>query len=546
MVNTVCAALATVLLTGATTVVKGPDGTRWIEESVPAKDGVRLYTAAVAPAAGKCPTVVMRSPYVGEKRTDFKEWTKWMRDYTSRGYALVFQHCRGCGMSEGEWIPYDVEREDGLALLDFVRTLPWYNGEIFLSGGSYGASVHLSYLDTAPPDVKGARLTVQDLDRYNICYHNGFFKIALHGNWFTGGYKKKNRKLKRDPSVSYRRFPLCDYPRLRFGEEVPSLRNVIVHPRRDDPFWRSDQPGSGACFRDALAKSKIPVLLMTSFYDIYTDGVAAMWREMTPERRASCTLVINAYDHSGRPPKDPKSRFMLFPGGGRLDAGVDDLDWFDAIRKGTPCPNAPAGRTRYFALWENAWHEAEELSDGPRAVVLKIGGGARSFRYDPLRDPPTFPGSGGICFGGMRPQPPPSFRDDVLSFVLPPVSEQIDARGRMEAELSVASDCEDTCFYIRVSVDKGDGVWLVLRDSIASLASDAPYRPGERRTLRYRFADHAFCLSKGDRLRVDVSGASNHFAPHPNTAGDAFAEKNPRTAVNTVFADDSRLVIHAL
>lgn len=62
MVNTVCAALATVLLTGATTVVKGPDGTRRIEESVPAKDGVRLYTAAVAPADGKCPTVVMRSP----------------------------------------------------------------------------------------------------------------------------------------------------------------------------------------------------------------------------------------------------------------------------------------------------------------------------------------------------------------------------------------------------------------------------------------------------------------------------------------------------
>ena len=116
----------------------------------------------------------------------------------------------------------------------------------------------------------------------------------------------------------------------------------------------------------------------------------------------------------------------------------------------------------------------------------------------------------------------------------------------MEAEISVASDCQDTCFYVRASVDKGDGKWLLLRDDIKSLAYDAPYAPGERRTLRFRFADHAFRLDKGDRLRVDVSSANSQFAPHPNTAGDAFAETKPRKAKNKVFADASFLVLHAL
>jgi predicted acyl esterase len=116
----------------------------------------------------------------------------------------------------------------------------------------------------------------------------------------------------------------------------------------------------------------------------------------------------------------------------------------------------------------------------------------------------------------------------------------------MEAELSVESDCEDTCFYIRVSVDKGDGKWLLLRDDIRSLAYDAPYVPGTRRKIRYRFADHAFRLSKGDRIRVDVSSGCSHFAPHPNVAGDAFAVKVPRTANNKVFADGSSIIFHAL
>ena len=176
---------------------------------------------------------------------------------------------------------------------------------------------------------------------------------------------------------------------------------------------------------------------------------------------------------------------------------------------------------------------------------LALGDGERTYVYDPLSPLPEFPGSGGICFGGMQVQPPPGFRDDVLSFMLPEITGRIDVRGRMEAELAVESDCEDTCFYVRISVDKGDGRWLLLRDDIKSLAFDSPYVPGERRTLRFRFADHAFRLDKGNRLRVDVSSACSQFAPHPNTAGKAFAETKPRIAKNKVFAAASTLVMHA-
>ena len=519
---------------------------RWFEEMVPMKDGTRLYTYGTLPPEGeKRGIVLVRTPYVAEKPANMPAYAYEHRVALARGYAYVHQHVRGTGMSEGDWIPYEDERADGLATLEWLRRLPHYNGEIFLNGGSYRSSVHWSYLGTNPPDVKGAVLNVQDVNRYNIIYRNGFFKIGLHGGWFVSGYKKKNKSLPRDKSVTLSDFPLAAFSRRYWGEDVPAFDNVIRHPRPDDPFWRSHEPGSGVDYLNALNDSTMPILLRTSHYDIFTDGVCEMWRSMTPERRAKCAFLIDACDHSGRRAEWTKGTRGEFPGGARDEVGISNLDWYDYCRTGKPCEKAPLGRVRYYALWENEWKEDTELADGARELRLPLGEGARTWTYDPKRRAPSFPGSGGICFGGMQLQKEPNFRDDVVSFVLPPMEEQVDVRGRMTAELAVSSDCEDTCFYVRVNVKKDDGKWYLLRDDITSLSfAGGKYEPGTERKLVYRFPDHAFRLEKGDVLRVDVASACGHFAPHPNVAGDAFACAEPKIAHNTVFPERSFLVLY--
>ena len=516
-----------------------------VEEMVPMPDGVRLYTCMVRPPDGvKCPIVVKRNPYVKEERCDPKKFAGNHAESFRRGYAYIEQHCRGCGMSEGEWIPYDAERTDGLATLEWVRRLPWYNGEIFVEGSSYLASVHWAYLDTNPPDVKGACLSVQEVDRYNIAYRNGFFKIGLHGGWFVNGYKKKNRALPRNKAASMAEFPLADFSRRYWGAPQPAFDNVVLHPRRDDPFWRSHETSSGVEFRRALMDSTMPVLLRTSFYDIYTEGVCGMWRETPRSRLANCALLIDAYDHGGRLAKDMAGTPGEFPGGSRVDERVSPLDWFDYCRTGRPCTNAAPGRVRYYALWENKWCEGDAVEDGARRVDMPLGTGVRRWTYDPKRPLPEFPGSGGICFGGMRRQPPPDFRDDVVSFVMPPIEARLDVRGRMRARLAVSSDCEDTCFYVRVSVRKPDGSWYLLRDDITSLcAAVRDYAPGTEAFVDFRFADHAFRLEKGDCLRVDVSSGNSQFAPHGNVKGVQAAVREPKTAHNSVRADASTLTL---
>ena len=518
------------------------------EEMVAMPDGVKLYTVGVRPDEGvKCPIVVQRNPYLKPCKADLEAFLKSQKANLKRGYAFVMQHCRGTGMSEGDWIPYETERADGLAFLEWVRSRPWYNGEIFLLGSSYGASVHWSYLDTNPRDVKGAFLEVQEVNRYNVKFRNGFFKIGLHGGWFAKGYKKKNLNLQRDKTVRMTDFPLADFPLRYWGEQVRVFSEPLEHPDPADPYWSSASPGNGYDYRNAFKKSTMPIFLRTAFYDIYTEGISDMWRETPRERLANCSFVISAYDHGGGVSKEMKGTLGEFPGGSRWDEGVSPVDWFDWCRNGKPLAKAKPGKMRYYSLWENKWFETDILSDGPRRVEFALGEGSRSWKYDPKRPLPDFPGSGGICFGGMRKQPKPDFRDDVVSFVLPPLEERLDVRGRMRLRLAVSSDCEDTCFYARVSVKKPDGVWYLLRDDITSLSRHGgDYRPGDERFVEFGFADHAFRLEKGDVLRVDVSSGCSQFAPHGNVKGLQCKVREPKVAANSVCAGKSSLVLFVL
>ena len=156
------------------------------EHYMTARDGVKLYTTVQLPRPeGRFPVVVRRTPYAA-MTTDLAA----LAEEDNCGYAVVNQHCRGTARSEGVCNAYLNERADGLDLLDWIRKQPFYNGEIFLRGTSYRTSVHFSYLDTDPVDIRATFLAVQDSERYNICCRNGFFKTGLHGKWVFGMHRR--------------------------------------------------------------------------------------------------------------------------------------------------------------------------------------------------------------------------------------------------------------------------------------------------------------------------------------------------------------------
>jgi putative CocE/NonD family hydrolase len=241
---------------------------------------------------GKFPTVIKRNPYVSDTvelsdeavlETYMKNEEKWLK----KGYAVVFQHCRGRGKSTGDCIPYINEREDGLFLQKWIRQQPFYNGELYLCGGSYTSSVHFV---TAPfaDDIKGAVLQVQDCERYNCNYRNGFYKIGLQGNWYVNMYKRKSIPTKNYTTESYNMLPLSVFSKTVFGENAEDFDEILKHPNKNDAFWKTRYGGGEA--HDAIKHANIPILLVTGFYDIYTGGVFDMWNALTSKQNPNLLL----------------------------------------------------------------------------------------------------------------------------------------------------------------------------------------------------------------------------------------------------------------
>ncbi len=504
-------------------------------------DAAELFTAVCLPEPGeKFPTVLFRSPYVddAQNKTDDEVTAAAaaaQAHFTDAGYAVIWQHCRGRGKSSGDCVPYIYEREDGLALQAWVRQQPFYNGELYLVGGSYLSSVH--YV-TAPfaPDIKGAVLAVQDTERYNIKYRNGFFKSGLHGGWYVGMYKKKTIPQKNFVPESFLTLPLSDFTRTVLGEPSPDFDEGLRHPKADDPFWRTRWGGGEA--HDAVKHANIPILLVTGFYDIYTGGIFDMWNAMDDATRDKSALIVHPYDHGCNAMGQP----VQFDGATLSERFGDyQVRWLDWVRGKGDAPAQP-GKVTYYGPFGDGWR-TDGFETSGKTLDFGLGEGERTYVYNPYA-PASFKGGLSANFGGCAWQDPPDSRYDILSFFTPPFETDTNVRGRMSARLRVRSDCEDTCFYIRVSLEKPEG-WYGIRDDIRQISEFVPdYVPGQPADLEFRFDEHAFTVRRGERLRFDVSSSAFPlYVRHTNNRGLFSEQKTAKIAHNTVILDASAVSV---
>ncbi len=531
------------------------------EDFVKMRDGVRLYTKIISPSEkGKFPIVFERNPYVKEE-SDIHTTAESFRLFVESGFAVVSQHCRGTGLSEGEHIPYD-ERDDGLETLDYIRSLEIYCGEIYPVGGSYLASVHFLYLDTCPHDIKGAILFAQDCNRYNVIYRNGMFKSGLHGNWFIGEYKKKQIKNKNVSSDSFRTLPLKALPEAVFGEKSEAFEAEMSHPLPDDPFWQTTEGGVNAL--KSLDNLNIPILFTTSFHDIYTCGIMDMWQKLTPKQKSKCALLVSPYEHSGK----YHESFPFYFENADLDEAFPNykLNWLLSIRDEKVKPIVQRGRVTYYTMFDGKWRTDDFVQNGNVEHKLYFHKDRILSEETPCNDEKTYvynpysPASfaGGCCntFGGMRLQEKPNSRYDILSFETDAFENDTIISGKMSAKLDVKSDCDDTCFYIRVDYVKFEGndengnpIYNAysLRDDITSLIfAHKSYTPGQTVSLDFNFAPHSFKLHKGDKLRVDISSSCcNHYVPHTNRKGLFSEIESAKIAINTVIFGESSITYFA-
>ena len=498
-------------------------------------NGEDFFTIVLLPQRnGSYPCVVCRSPYVKNTVTATDdsvalECYNNFRLWLDRGYAVVFQHCRGQGKSSGAFVPYVYEREDGLELRAWIRSREFYNGELYLLGASYTASLHYA---TAPfeEDIYGAVFDVQDSERYRLWYRNGQMRKG-HANWHFGLYKDKSGLDKRFDMRSFSQLPIKELSKKCLGERADDFEQMLEAPSPTHEFWKTRY--GGAETKDALSDADIPILLTTGYNDFYVGGVFDMWNRMNRQTRDKSALLVSPYNHG-----DGYNREIgiSFPNGQKRAAFGDDyrIVWLDNVRKGTPLPYKK-GSVAYYRTFENIWGY-DFYGRKTRSMNISLGQGKDSFTYDPS-DPPAFRGEGLVAEEFLE-------RKDVLSIFTPDFLDDTFVLGKMKMKLFVSTNCEDTSFYVRISLKKSDYTY-VLRHDITSLCYQlGDYEAGSVAELEFSFDEYAFLVKQGESLRVDISSTDdNVYVCHTNRKGEYYTQNDCLVAKNTVYLEKSYLTI---
>ncbi len=512
-------------------------------------DGTQLWTGINLPGPGRYPVILMRNPYVtDDPEASLKGIQELAEPFTENGFGIIMQHCRGRGCSEGEFIPFHHERQDGLVTLAWIEQQPWFDGSIYLFGGSYLCYVHLAMMDSLPFSVKGAFLSVMCTDISKAFFKNGIFKSDLGATWYLNMYHQWDLLQGGDFSAYYKtewpKQPMSDYMQRCYGYDVPPFQQMWQG--RNDP---AGDPDGFSTAMHAAEKCRIPVLLLDGYGEMFYDGIPQMWRQLPEETRKKSAFFIGPWSHGCSVAEDWHYPFVNGNPPPKLE-----IEWFLHLRDGTPLTNVTEGAVNYYCTGEDCWQAEPDFPAGEaeKEYYLTPEGGLQvtpvkaatvCYRYDP-KDPVWLPGGVNTFVtppAGHADQPEPDFRQDFKSFVSSVLEQPVCLSGCPTVQLAVSTDCEITMFIARLSCVQQNGIATLIQDCPMLTQEKAP---GEKSVLLLKMNPVYWQFRKGERIRLDITSSDSHsYAVHPNLAGNWFTQTKTRVANNTLYLQDSRLVL---
>ena len=172
---------------------------------VPMRDGIRLATDVHLPTGrGPFPVIMERTPY-GRAEASRSEITAADRTpaaradiaayFTRHGYAVVYQDTRGRYGSEGVFVKYLSDGNDGFDTAAWLLAQPWCDGRFCTMGLSYAAHTQAAPGCLDPPGHSPLRHH-PDYEAYLFeQWTHGAFDEYWHqlGIWTEGSHTAYNR-----------------------------------------------------------------------------------------------------------------------------------------------------------------------------------------------------------------------------------------------------------------------------------------------------------------------------------------------------------------
>lgn len=541
-------------------------GVSIVRVDVPMRDGIRLASDLYQKSpADSLPVLLMRTPYNRKNAKPAAE------RFAASGFHVLVQDCRGRFESEGDFIPYNNEGQDGFDTIEWIRRQPWCSGRIGMWGSSYVGATQWQAAAERPPGLVTMIPTATWSSFYRNLYLGGAVRLSLISSWAGGNSKRPDGvPVPTDWNGIFMHLPLSTTDQ-RIGWSIPWLTGTLVHPEPDGYWKRLD-------LTDDITTIRMPIMHVVGVYDFFSresvDNFVLMQKQAEDlPTRSQQHLILGPWDH-GTIGKSKVGERDFGPEA-VWDATEENLQWFNRTLKSDSSVRLSAlPAVRYFSMGENTWKESSTWPpEGSHefSYYLQSAGHANSrkgdgklletapkddqvadqFRADPANPTPAYTVTSERPINASVWAPVDQSliedRDDVLVYTSEVLKSPLTFAGNPQAELFVSTDTPDADWVVRLTEVFPDGRSLNLAVGIQrgryrnSLMTPETMQPGQVYRMLIDLGPVAAQFPAGHQLRVDISGAYYPLFDRNTNTGEGPFSSATRVATESVIHSGGHL-----
>ena len=495
-------------------------------QRVPMRDGTELSVDVHFPEGDPPYHVILaRTPYDNSGGPQ-KFWLE-------KGYAVARQDVRGRGDSDGEFLPFSQEKDDGYDTVKWVAGQPWCkNNSVAMWGASYQGYVqwHAAKNDDLP-ELKVICPSVIGSNRFRDgTYVNGIFAFQQF-NWsaLTHG-KTMQWQIPAKDEETARTLPIENLD-AAVGCCFPRMHEWLAHPTYDD-FWKEQN------LEESYDKIDAPALIVAGWYDKFAAGSFRNYIGVKTlggkNAKNNCKIVVGPWQHNTFP-SSTRLGCLDFGQGALLDHKVESERWIAKFLKGENNGADQDAPVKIFVMGDCVWREENEwplarteykdlflasngransmFGDGGLAWEPEYGSDNDSYAYNPADPVPALGSLGSIEDAGPQDQRPVERRDDVLVYTSAPLPESVEVTGFVTLDLFVSSDAVDTDFHAKLCDVYPDGRSVNLTEGIVrtrfreGLDKEVMMLPGTVYPLTIEVGVTSNVFKKEHRIRLEITSS---------------------------------------
>ena len=521
------------------------------------RDGVELSADLYRPdAEGKFPVILSRTPYT---KTGV---LKSARYFAENGYVFVAMDVRGRGDSDGIFVPYRNDGQDGYEAIEWCAAQPWSTGKVGTTGGSYNGRIQWLTAVLQPPHLVTMAAMVTPSDPFVEWPTGAHLPMDISWYHYTAGHVSQNMDAV-DWTKIHKYLPLYTMDEAA-GRPNSYWKEDLDHPQLD-AYWEPMR------YQNKYDRVKVPVLHISGWYDDEQIGTPLNFIGMATkgpaEIRAKQKILMGPWPHAIN--STSKLGEVDFGPSGTIDLNGYLLRWFDFWLKGKDTGVMSEPPVRIFVMGENKWTDENEwpigrtqwtkyyihskgranslFGDGSLSTTPPGAEPADGYTSDPERAVSFITEPSFAQMGSADDYRPVERRDDVLVYTSEPLAEDTTVCGPIKVQVYASSTAKDTDFMGLLIDVWPDGFAQRLIDGMVR----ARYREGmekpsliePRKVYSYTLDLWNTCqtFKKGHRIRLQIaSSAFPKYDRNAQTGEDLAKAVKSQKAEQQIYHDKAR------